>query len=266
MKKTTLLFLTILSFGGADAALALDDQVPVVQIPITSPSEIARRAPQAGEALPHYIDRVSLKAPAKIVMKGQASFDLPKDYLFVPDRSARVLLTEIDGARPSAEIMGLIFPNREELGYILFEYYPVGYVSDSNFKNTDLAQALTQMKNRIEAQNPQRRESRNPEIEVLDWLEKPNYVKQTNCITWSVLMGGNGIGSGVNYNAALLGRKGYFHALLVTNADSFKARRPEIEALLSTFEFQQGSRYSDFDSATDNVVDRNLDALLTAQY
>jgi uncharacterized membrane-anchored protein len=266
MKKTTLLFLTVLSCGGADAALALDDQVPVVQIPITSPSEIARRAPQVGEALPHYIDRVSLKGPAKIVMKGQASFDLPKDYLFVPDRSARVLLTEIDGVRPSAEIMGLIFPNREELGYILFEYYAVGYVSDSNFKNTDLAQALTQMKNRIEAQNPQRRESRNPEIKVLDWLEKPNYVTETNRITWSVSIGGNGIGSGVNYNAALLGRKGYFHALLVTNADSFKARRPEIEALLSTFEFQQGSRYSDFDAATDNVVDRNLDALLTAQY
>jgi len=50
-------------------------------------------------------------------LKNQASFDLPKDYLFVPDKSAYVLLNEIDGAKPSSEIMGLIFPGKEELGY-----------------------------------------------------------------------------------------------------------------------------------------------------
>jgi len=198
-------------------------------------------------------------------MKEQASFDLPKDYLFVPDRSASVLLNEIDGAKPSSEIMGLIFPGKEELGYILFDYYPLGYISDNNFKNVNAAQLLTQMKNRTESQNSDRRANRNPAIKVIDWLEKPDYAPTTNRLTWSVLTGeqqSNG-GQGVNYDTVLLGRKGFFHVLLVTTADSFKMRRPEIAALLSTFEFNQGSRYSDFNSTTDRVANCSLDALLS---
>jgi hypothetical protein len=64
-------------------SLARNSQSPIVQIPIlmTSPSEIASRAPQTGETAPHYINRVSVKGPTKIE---QASFDFPKDYLFVP--------------------------------------------------------------------------------------------------------------------------------------------------------------------------------------
>lgn len=200
-------------------------------------------------------------------MKNQASFDLPKDYLFVPDKSAYVLLNEIDGAKPSSEIMGLIFSGKEELGYILFDYYPLGYIRDDNFKNVNAAQLITQMKNRTESQNSERRANSNPAIKVIDWLEKPNYAPTTNRLTWSVLteeQQSNVSGQGVNYDTVLLGRKGYFHVLLVTNAESFKMRRPEIATLLSTFEFNQGSRYTDFNSTTDSVANCSLDALLNA--
>jgi len=200
-------------------------------------------------------------------LKNQASFDLPKDYLFVPDKSAYVLLNEIDGAKPSSEIMGLIFSGKEELGYILFDYYPLGYIRDDNFKNVNAAQLITQMKNRTESQNSERRANSNPAIKVIDWLEKPNYAPTTNRLTWSVLteeQQSNVSGQGVNYDTVLLGRKGYFHVLLVTNAESFKMRRPEIATLLSTFEFNQGSRYTDFNSTTDSVANCSLDALLNA--
>jgi uncharacterized membrane-anchored protein len=258
------IFFFVALTGGA--SLAVDTQGRIVQIPITSPSEIASRAPQTGETLPHYINRVSVKGPARVVMKEQALFDLPKDYLFVPDRSAYVLLNEIDGAKPSSEIMGLIFPAKEELGYILIGYYAAGYISDSNFNIADPAQLLTQLKNRTKAQNPERLANRNPAIKVTDWLEKPNYEPATNRLSWSVLIEdqSNVSNRGVNYDTVLLGRRGYFHVLLVTNSDSFKTRRPEIAKLLSTFEFKQGSRYADFNSTTDRVANCNLDALLTA--
>jgi uncharacterized membrane-anchored protein len=247
-------------------SLAQDSQGLIIQIPMGSSSEIASRAPRSGESLPNYINRVSVKGPAKIVMKEQASFDLPKDYLFVPDRSASVLLNEIDGAKTSSEIMGLIFPGKEELGYILFDYYPVGYISDNNYKNVNAAQLLIQMRDRAESQNSDRRANRNPAIKVVDWLEKPDYVPTTNRLTWSVLteeQQSNAGGQGVNYDTVLLGRKGYFHVLLVTTANSFKMRRPEIAKLLSTFEFNQGSRYTDFNSATDSVANCSLDAMLS---
>ena len=173
-------------------------------------------------------------------MKNQASFDLPKDYLFVPDKSAYVLLNEIDGAKPSSEIMGLIFSGKEELGYILFDYYPLGYIRDDNFKNVNAAQLITQMKNRTESQNSERRANSNPAIKVIDWLEKPNYAPTTNRLTWSVLteeQQSNVSGQGVNYDTVLLGRKGYFHVLLA----SYKCR----------VEFNQGSRYTDFRAFSD---------------
>jgi uncharacterized membrane-anchored protein len=251
-------------------SLARDSQGPMVQvpIPITLPSGIASRAPRTGETVPHYINRVSVKGPAKIVMKEQASFDLPKDYLFVPDRSAYMLLNEIiDGVKGSSEIMGLIFPDKEELGYILFEYSPIGYISDNNFKVANSAQLLTKIKDRTESQNAARLANRNPAIKVTDWLEKPTYDPATNRLSWSLLtenQQSNGSSRGVNYDTVLLGRRGFFHVLLVTTADSFKARRSEIAKLLSTFEFKQGSRYADFNSATDSVANCSLDTLLTA--
>ena len=133
--------------------------------------------------------------------------------------------------------------------------------------NVNAAQLLTQMKNRTESQNSERRANSNPAIKVIDWLEKPNYAPTTNRLTWSVLteeQQSNVSGQGVNYDTVLLGRKGYFHVLLVTNAASFKMRRPEIATLLSTFEFNQGSRYTDFNSTTDSVANCSLDALLNA--
>jgi uncharacterized membrane-anchored protein len=269
MKKTRGISLAIFFFVVAPTggmSLAQDSQGPIIQIPMSSPSEIASRAPRLGETLPNYINRVSVKGPAKIVMKEQASFDLPKDYLFVPDKSAYVLLNEIDVANPSSEIMGLIFPGKEELGYILFEYYPVGHINDNDFKNVNSAQLLTQMKNTLESQNSERRANRNPAIRVIDWLDKPDYAPTANRLTWSVLteeQQSNSGGQGVNYGTVLLGRKGYFHVLLVTNAESFKIRRPEIATLLSTFKFNQGSRYTDFNSTSDSVANCSLDALLS---
>jgi uncharacterized membrane-anchored protein len=259
------IFLFVALSGGVSSAR--DSSGPIIQIPLSSPGEIASRAPRSGETLPNYINRVSVKGPAKIVMKDQASFDLPEDYLFVPDRSAYVLLNEIDGAKPSSEILGLVFPEKEELGYILLEYYPSGYISDNNFNNVNPAQLLGQIKHRTESHNFERRTNSNPAITVTDWLEKPNYDATANRLTWSVLTEDqqpNGSGRGINYDTVLLGRKGYFHVLLVTNADSFKMRRPEIATLLSTFEFNEGSRYSDFNSTTDSVANCGLDALLSA--
>ena len=268
MTKTDALVIALLAFvatATVGTALAQGNQAPLVQIPITSPSEIASRAPQAGETLPHYVDRVSVKGPAKIVMKDQASFELPKDFLFVPDRGARALLTEIDGAKPSSEVMGLIFSKKEEFGYILFEYYSAGYVSADKFASSDPARLLDQMKQRTETHNPERLASGNPAIRVADWLEKPNYDSTVNRLTWSVVIedqqsGANG--RGVNADTVLLGRNGYFHLLLVTKADSFESRRPEIAALLSDFQFNEGSRYGDFNSTTDRVANCGLDAVL----
>lgn len=268
MKPSYITFLTLLAcvaIATGSAALAQDSQPPVLLIPLTSPSEIASRAPQARETLPHYIDRVSVKGPAQIVMKDQASFELPKDYLFVPDRAARVLLTEIDGARPSSEVMGLIFSKKEELGYILFEYYPAGYVDADKIGSVDLTAVLGQVKQRTEAHNSERLDSGNPAIRVTDWLEKPAYDPTLNRLTWSIVIedqqaSANGLG--VNADTVLLGRNGYFRLLLVTNADSFEARRPEIVALLSDFRFTEGNRYGDFDSTTDRVANCDLEAVL----
>ena len=110
-----------------------------------------------------------------------------------------------------------------EVPYILFDYYPLGYIRDDNFKNVNAAQLLTQMKNRTESQNSERRANSNPAIKVIDWLEKPNYAPTTNRLTWSVLteeQQSNVSGQGVNYDTVLLGRKGYFHVLLA----SYKCR------------------------------------------
>jgi uncharacterized membrane-anchored protein len=268
MKKLRGIFFVLLFFVGIPLGrigLAQDNQLPIIQIPITSPDEIASREPQTGENLSDYIKRVGFKGPAKIVMKQQASFDLPKGYLFVPDKSASVLLYEIDGSKPLSEVMGLIFPENEELGYILLEYYSIGYLKDNNSNSVDAAQWMAQMKGKTEAENHERKEGGSPEVKILDWVEKPSYDSTAHRITWSVLTGdpSDAKNQGINYSTALLGRRGYFNMLLVTNSESFKTRSSEIALLLSTFNFNQGNRYSDFVATTDSIANCNLNTLLT---
>jgi uncharacterized membrane-anchored protein len=60
-----------------------------------------------------------------------------------------------------------------------------------------------------------------------------------------------------------LGRRGLFIFDLETNKDFFKARHEEAISILSTFKFNEGSKYSDFNPKVDAVADCSLEKWLS---
>src|SRR5262250_574839 len=67
---------------------------------------------------------------------------------------------------------------------------------------------------------------------------------------------------GVNYNTYALGRHGYVSLNLVTEYAVIEKEKPIAQRLLGALEFNAGTRYADFNSATDRVAEYGLAALV----
>jgi uncharacterized membrane-anchored protein len=82
---------------------------------------------------------------------------------------------------------------------------------------------------------------------------------------WSAeakLKNGNDPDPTINYNTYVLGREGYISMDLVTASSSIDTDKRAAKELLAAVEFNQGKRYTDFNSSTDKVAAYGLAALI----
>jgi uncharacterized membrane-anchored protein len=105
-----------------------------------------------------------------------------------------------------------------------------------------------------------------PEIEATGWVEAPKYDATTHRLVWSlaskVKNAPAGAENGVNYNTYALGREGYISMNLVTGMNTVEAEKPVAQQLLAALEYNDGKRYTQFDSTTDHVAEFGLAALI----
>ncbi len=145
------------------------------------------------------------------------------------------------------------------------DYEPSGYIKDDDAKEWDADELLQNLKDGTEAANEHRREIGVTEIEVTRWVEKPSYDAQTHRLVWSAEArekSGQDNDPVVNYNTYVLGRQGYVSLNLITSSSTVEADKPAAHELLSAVNFNEGKRYADFDSSTDQVAAYGLAALV----
>lgn len=96
-------------------------------------------------------------------------------------------------------------------------------------------------------------------------LKNPQYDATTHRLIWSIdayEKGKKDDNPSVNYNAFLLGRKGYINLTLVTDLKEIETLKPVAKEMLASIEFKEGQRYADFNEATDTVAEYGLAALV----
>lgn len=202
--------------------------------------------------------------PQDIDVVSQARLKLPINFAFVPAAAATRLLTAF-GNRPGNDLVGLVVPSNGDDWLLVIRYIASGYIRDDDARDWQAEELLKDIRDNTDSSNAERRRRNLPEIEVVGWVEAPQYDKTSHRAMWSVASRAKGEASAdasINYNTLLLGREGHISMNLVTRLKDIEGRKPIARQLLSALEFKEGKRYVDFDNQTDKVAEYGLAALV----
>lgn len=217
-----------------------------------------------GEAIWQAAIAAMVRGPNTVQLKDQAQLALPAGYGFVPPKEGTAVM-DLLGNQTDERFIGLIFPESDASWFVTIDYEPSGYIKDDDAKEWDADELLQSLKDGTEAANEHRREIGVPEIQVTRWVEKPAYDAQTHRLVWSAEArdkSGQDSDPVVNYNTYVLGREGYVSLNLITNSSAIETDKPAAHELLGAVNFNDGKRYSDFNSSTDKVAAYGLAALV----
>ncbi|WP_071842430.1 DUF2167 domain-containing protein [Dickeya fangzhongdai] len=225
-------------------------------------------APQVHSALDNAVEamqRAGVEGPKEIDLGNQAVLKLPQGFIYIPVREARVFMREL-GNYVGSNFYGLILHHDID-GFISIDYTSSGYIKDDDAKEWNADELLDNLKEGTREANKERVKKGIAPIEILGWIEKPNYEQATHRLVWSAALRDEGSNmaendQGVNYNTYLLGREGYLSLNLVTNRGTVNEEKPKARQLLNAVTFNNGKRYSDFNASTDRVAEYGLAALI----
>lgn len=202
------------------------------------------------------------RGPAKVDLGSNvARIALDEGYVFAGAADTRRLMQEMGNTVDDTEV-GMIAPAAEGEDWILiFEYDKAGFVKDDEKDAIDKDAILESYQKGTEAANEGRKAKGHPALHVTGWFEEPHYDPRTHNLVWALRAKEDGGGEVVNYNVRLLGREGYMSVTLVDEPAKLAVSKPQVERLLSSFEYQKGKTYAEWVPG-DKVAEYGLVALV----
>ncbi|OZI30366.1 hypothetical protein CAL29_20235 [Bordetella genomosp. 10] len=197
----------------------------------------------------------------------QATLQLPPNTIFVPRAQANRLMEAYGNGRDET-LLGLFMPPADSPDdwIVTANFEKAGYIKDDDAKNWDVKELLQSLREGTEDQNKERRARGIAELEVVGWVQSPQYDSAHQRLVWSVEGRDKGSAadadSTVNYNTYALGRDGYISLDLLTSKSQVAAQKPALISLLDNLSYNDGKRYADFNSSTDKIAEYGLAALV----
>jgi uncharacterized membrane-anchored protein len=210
--------------------------------------------------------KVQVKGPAEITLKDQAKLRLPAGYVWIPEPQAGQVMKAWGNQIDEREI-GLVFPTADDQDWVVVaQYEPSGYIKDDDAKNWKIDEMFKSFKEGTEAANEDRRQRGFPELEIVDWVERPAYDATAHRLIWSMSSRHKGAEPGarqsINYNTYALGREGYITLNMITGTDTIAREKGFAQLLIGGIDFNEGKRYADFNAGTDKTAEYGLAALV----
>lgn len=202
------------------------------------------------------------------VAQAQAHLNLGKEFRYLGAADARKVLEQLWGNPPDADVLGMVVPRGSDLlddkGWaVVVTYADEGYVSDEDAAKIDYSEMLQEMKDGTEESNAERREAGYGGIDLIGWAEPPHYDAQAKKLYWAKELAFEGSENHtLNYDIRVLGRRGYLSLNAVAGMGEIGQVRAGMQQLLPAVEFDQGSRYADYDSSSDKTAAYGLAALV----
>jgi uncharacterized membrane-anchored protein len=205
--------------------------------------------------------------PKDVSLIDQAALKLPAGYFFVPQAEGARVLRALGNVVNDTSIVGLVVGTGPNDGWIVvIRYIKEGYIKDDDAKNWNADDLLKNLKDGVEESNKDRVARGFPEMQVIGWVQPPNYDATTHRLVWSLLAKdkdeADNAAKSINYNTYALGRDGYFSLNLLSNSERIAGDKSVAHELLGDLAYNTGKRYEDFSASTDRIAEYGLMALV----
>lgn len=227
-----------------------------------------------------YIDSVTAtfeyRTGTITIKNGLATLNVPDGYKYLDGDASETVLTDLWGNPPSDpadKSLGMLFPEdsspmdtSEYMYAINMTYSEEGYIDDSDAKDLDYDELLETMQDDMVAANEYRQEMGYETAELIGWASPPFYDADNKKLHWAKeLRFGDSPSNTLNYNIRILGRKGYLELNVIGGMDALAGVQNDIGGILPSIEFNEGSRYEDFDPSIDKVAAVGIGGLIAGK-
>ena len=202
-------------------------------------------------------------------LNDQAFIETGLNLNYLDATDAQRLLTEGWGNPPDDRVLGMLLPSGIspfdfEKGWgVVVTYADEGYVSDKEANKIDFDKMLKDMQRGTIEANKTREEAGYETIELVGWATSPHYDSAEHKLYWAEeIKFGDMEKNTLNYNIRVLGRKGYLNLNVIGGIDQLSEIEMQIPDILQAVSFAEGSRYEDFNSATDKLAKYGIAGLI----
>ena len=202
-----------------------------------------------------------------------ATLNVPETFYYLNPTDSEKILVQVWGNPQGAgkKTLGMLFPSEstpfdQDSWGVTIHYEEDGYVTDENADEMDYQAILSQMKEDTQANSEERVKQGYESIELLGWASPPFYDAQSHKLHWAkeVKFGGQ-VDHTLNYNIRVLGRKGVLVINFIASMQQKELIDSKLDSVLALAEFNDGSRYEDFNPDLDEVAAYGIGALVAGK-
>lgn len=205
------------------------------------------------------------------IQSAGATLTVPEDFYFLNSKDAETVLVDVWGNPPGQQVLGMLFPADMtpfdgDSWAVTIEYEEDGYVSDEDAGDIDYSDLLDDMKADTRSESEARIAAGFEPIELVGWAATPFYDENAKKLHWAQeIKFGDNPANTLNYNIRILGRKGVLVLNFIAGMEQKTVIEENLDTVLALAEFDQGSRYSDFNPDIDKVAAYGIGALVAGK-
>jgi uncharacterized membrane-anchored protein len=202
---------------------------------------------------------------------GIAAMNIPASFKFLDAAEAKYVLEDLWGNPGGHSPLGMIFPANSgatDPGSYAFviQYEELGFVKDSDADKINYDDLLKELKESSDKENKERLNMGLVTMDLVGWAAKPYYDKEKKVLHWAKEYSVPGRDENtLNYDIRVLGRKGVLTLQAVSAMDQLDSVNNHINDVLAMVSFNEGHRYADFDSKTDEVAAWTIGGLVAGK-
>lgn len=226
-----------------------------------SPEEMEAAVAEFHASLEHRTGRIALPS-------AHITLNVPAGFYFLDMADARSVLEEGWGNPPDANVSGMLFKEGmaaldDDAWGVVLTYEDTGYVSDEDANGIDYDVLIEAMREEGVSENAERKRQGYPTIDIIGWAAEPRYDAKTHKLYWAKELAFEGSPTHtLNYDMRVLGRRGVLSLNFVAAVEQLAEIEQVSPQVLAIPDFDAGSRYEDFNVATDTKADFGVAGLI----
>lgn len=196
---------------------------------------------------------------------------VPAGFRYLNAEQSQYVIHDLWGNPDGEGTMGMLVPENIPITSMdswafIITYEELGYVKDDDADDIDYDELLVELQDGAKEENETRIGAGYEPIQIVGWASTPYYDKNKKVLHWAKeIKFGESESTTLNYNVRVLGRKGVLVLNAVAAMDALPDVSQNIDPVLSSFAYSEGSKYSDFNPELDEVAAWSIGGLVAGK-